>query len=126
MTENGLIAKTQWETAAYGAWSFDAVLRTDASNAGPSEQGQGGVITLRQRGMPFDGDWQADNALGDVNSPDMPWRGFSRAFICRRLALQGLTTEWRGPSGLQVVAGGGTPGVYDGIVPNFRTRRLDR
>ncbi len=36
--------------------------------------------------------------------------------------MQGLSTEWRGPSGLQVVAGGGTPGLYDGIVvPNFRT-----
>src|SRR5215831_3643695 len=24
VTENGLIARTQWETAAYGAWSLDA------------------------------------------------------------------------------------------------------
>jgi SdrD B-like domain len=36
--------------------------------------------------------------------------------------MQGLITEWRGPSGLQVVAGGGVPGLYDGIeVPDFRT-----
>ncbi len=122
VTENGLIAKTQWETAAYGAWSLDAALRTDASNAGPSEQGQGGVITLRQRGMPFDGDWQADNALGDVNSPDIAMARLQPRFYLPTAPLQGLTTEWRGPSGLQVVAGGGTPGVYDGIVvPNFRT-----
>ena len=122
MTENGLIAKTQWETAAYGAWSLDAALRTDASNSGPSEQGQGGVITLRQRGMPFDGDWQADNSLGDVNSPDIAMARLQPRFYLPTAPLQGLTTEWRGPSGLQVVAGGGAPGVYDGIVvPNFRT-----
>ena len=122
VTENGLVAKTQWETAAYGAWSLDAALRTDASNAGPSEQGQGGVITLRQRGMPFDGDWQADNALGDVNSPDIAMARLQPRFYLPTAPLQGLTTEWRGPSGLQVVAGGGTPGVYDGIVvPDFRT-----
>jgi hypothetical protein len=122
VTENGVIAKTQWETAAYGAWSLDAALRTGASNSGSSEQGQGGVITLRQRGMPFDGDWQADNALGDVNSPDISMARLQPRFYLPTAPLQGLTTEWRGPSGLQIVAGGGVPGVYDGIVvPNFRT-----
>ena len=36
--------------------------------------------------------------------------------------MQGLTTEWHGPSDLQIVAGGGVPGIYDGIlVPDFRT-----
>jgi SdrD B-like domain len=122
VTENGVIAKTQWETAAYGAWSLDAALRTDGSNSGLSEQGQGGVITLRQRGMPFDGDWQADNALGDVNSPDIAMARLQPRFYLPTAPLQGLTTEWRGPSGLQIVAGGGVPGVYEGIVvPNFRT-----
>jgi hypothetical protein len=122
VTENGLIARTQWETAAYGAWSLDAALRTDGSNNGPSEQGQGGVITLRQRGMPFDGNWQADNALGDVNSPDIAMARLQPRFYLPTAPLQGLTTEWRGPSGLQIVAGGGVPGVYEGIVvPNFRT-----
>jgi hypothetical protein len=122
VTENGVIAKTQWETAVYGAWSLDAALRTDGSNSGPSEQGQGGVITLRQRGMPFDGNWQADNALGDVNSPDITMARLQPRFYLPTAPLQGLTTEWRGPSGLQIVAGGGVPGVYEGIiVPNFRT-----
>jgi hypothetical protein len=36
--------------------------------------------------------------------------------------MQGLTTEWHGPSDLQLVAGGGVPGIFDGIeVPDFRT-----
>ena len=71
MVEDGIVAKAQWETAQYGAWSLDASARAQSSDAGPSEQGQGGVLTLRQRGMPFDGGWQADNAIGDLNAPDI-------------------------------------------------------
>jgi hypothetical protein len=72
--------------------------------------------------MPFDGDWQADNSLGDVNSPAISLARLQPRFYLPTAPLQGLTTEWRGPSGLQIVAGGGVPGLYDGIVvPNFRT-----
>jgi hypothetical protein len=120
--ENGVIARAQWETVAYGAWSLDASARTGGSNLGPSEQGQGGVVSLRQRGMPFDGGWQADNALGDLNTPDISLARIQPRFYLPTAPIQGLATEWRGPSGLQIVAGGGVPGLYDGIeVPNFRT-----
>jgi len=122
LVENGIVAKAQWDTATYGAWSADAAVRTGGSNLGQTEQGQGGVVALRQRGMPFDGGWMADNALGDVNSPDIGLARAQARFYLPTGAVQGLTTEWRGPSGLQVLAGGGVPGVYDGIeVPNFRT-----
>jgi len=122
VTENGFLAKAQWETAAYGAWSLDASARTGGSEVGPAEQGQGGVVTLRQRGMPFDGNWQADNAIGDLNSPDIGLARIQPRFYLPTAPMQGLTTEWRGPSGVQIVAGGGVPGLYDGIVvPNFRT-----
>ena len=121
-TENGIVAKSQWETASYGAWSLDASGRIGGSDQGQSEQGQGGVVTLRQRGMPFDGGWQADNAIGDLNAPDIDLARFQSRFYLPTGPMQGLTTEWRGPSGLQFVAGGGEPGLYDGIeVPNFRT-----
>jgi hypothetical protein len=120
--ENGIVARSQWETVSYGAWSLDASARTGSSDLGPSEQGQGGVITLRQRGMPFDGGWQADNALGDVNSPDIGLARLQPRFYLPTGPMQGLTTEWYGPDGLQVVAGGGVPGLFDGIeVPDFRT-----
>ncbi len=122
VSENGIVVKSQWETATYGDWSLDASARTGGSESGASEQGQGGVITLRQRGMPFDGDWQADNALGDLNSPDISLARIQPRFYLPTAPMQGLTTEWRGPDGLQLVAGGGVPGLYDGIVvPNFRT-----
>jgi len=82
------------------------------------------VITLRQRGMPFDGNWQADNGLGDLNSPDIAMARLQPRFYLPTAPIQGLSTEWRGPSGLQIVGGGGVPGLYDGIVvPNFRTWR---
>src|ERR1700736_4871066 len=120
--ENGIIARSQWETVDYGAWSLDGSARTGGSGHSPSEQGQAGVVTLRQRGMSFDGGWQADNALGDLNSPDISLARIQPRFYLPTAPIQGLSTEWRGPSGLQIVAGGGVPGLYDGIeVPNFRT-----
>ncbi len=122
VTENGVVFKSQWETATYGAWSLDASARTGGSGPSSSGQSQGGVISMRQRDMPFDGNWQADNALGDVNSPDIGMARIQPRFYLPTAPMQGLSTEWRGPSGLQVVAGGGVPGLYDGIVvPNFRT-----
>ena len=81
VSENGVVVKSQWETASYGDWSLDASARTGGSETGSSEQGQGGVITLRQRGMPFDGDWQADNALGDVEFPRHQPGADSAAFL---------------------------------------------
>lgn len=122
VVEDGVIVKSQWETAAYGAWSFDASARTGGSGLGQTEQGQGATVTLRQRAMPFDGGWEADNGLGDLNSPDIGMARLQPRFYLPTGPMQGATTEWRGPDGLQVVAGGGVPGLYDGIeVPNFRT-----
>ena len=121
-TESGIVAKSQWETAGYGAWSLDASARASGSDPGSADQGQGGVFTLRQRGMPFDGGWQADNGLGDLNSPDISLARLQPRFYLPTAPMQGLTTEWHGPSDVQIVAGGGVPGLYDGIeVPNFRT-----
>src|SRR5580700_7459529 len=120
--EDGLIVRSRWDTAAYGAWSLDASARTGGSGLGPSASGQGGVFTLRQRAMPFDGGWQADNSLGDINSPDISLARLQTRFYLPTTPIQGLSTEWRGPDGLQIVAGGGEPGLYDGIeVPDFRT-----
>jgi SdrD B-like domain len=122
LVENGIVVRSQWETAAYGAWSLDASARTGGSGLGPTEPGQGGTITLRQRGMPFDGDWQTDNALGDINTPDLGLARNQPRFYLPTSPMQGLTTEWRGPDGLQLTAGAGVPGLYEGIiVPDFHT-----
>jgi hypothetical protein len=122
VVENGVVVRSQWETQGYGAWSLDGSARTGGSGLDPSEQGQGGVISLRERGMPFDGGWQADNSLGDINTADIALARFQPRFYLPTSPVQGLGTEWRGPDGLQVVASGGVPGLFDGIeVPDFRT-----
>src|SRR6266851_834523 len=100
VVENGLVVRSQWETVSYGAWSLDASARTGGSGLGPRELGQGGVVTFRQRGMPFDGGWLADNALGDVNTPEVALARFQPRFYLPTGAVQGLSTDWRGPSGL--------------------------
>ncbi|HME38310.1 MAG TPA: hypothetical protein VKG63_05035 [Steroidobacteraceae bacterium] len=121
LDENGFVAKSQWETASYGAWSLDGSARAGGSS-GPTGQGQGGSVVLRERAMPFDGGWQADNAVGDLNTPDIGLARLEPRFILPTSLMQGLTTEWRGPESLQLVAGGGVPGLYNGIVvPDFQT-----
>ena len=120
--ESGFIAKAQWDTMNYGAWSLDASARAGTSNLGPSEQGQGGVLSLHERGLAFDGGWFADTALGDVNSPDIGLARVQTRFFLPTATMQGLTTDWHGPQGLEIVAGGGVPGQYDGIeVPDFKS-----
>jgi hypothetical protein len=121
IVEKGVVLKSQWETMAYGAWSLDGAAHAGGSEPGESRSSQG-VITLRQRAMPFDGGWQADNAIGDLNSPDLALARLQPRFYLPTAPMQGLTTEWRGPHGLQLVGGVGEPGLYDGIaVPGFRT-----
>lgn len=122
VVEDGLIVRSQWDTAAYGAWSFDLSGRTGGSGLGADSQGQGGVIALRQRAMPFDGGWQADTSLGDINSPEIAMARVQTRFYLPSSPMQGMSTEWRGPGDVQIIAGAGAPGVYDGIeVPDFRT-----
>src|SRR6266513_790708 len=121
--ENGVIVDAQWDTASYGAWSADAAVRT----GGSSRRGVGhdygtASFSLHERGMPFDHGWQADNALGDINAPLIGLARVQPRFLLAQGPLEGVETEWRGPSGLQFVAGAGTPGIYDGIkVPTFQT-----
>ncbi|MBS0365555.1 MAG: hypothetical protein JSR67_07020 [Proteobacteria bacterium] len=120
--ENGVVADAQWDTRNWGAWSADGALRLsgDAGIIGPRDSR--GSFVIHQRAMPFDDGWQADNTLGDLNSPLI---GLARAqprFVLPGSGMLGVTTEWRGPSGLQLVAGAGEPGIYSGIkVPTFTT-----
>jgi hypothetical protein len=60
--------------------------------------------------------------VGDLNTPDIGLARLEPRFILPTSLMQGLTTEWRGPDSLQLVAGGGVPGLYNGIVvPDFQT-----
>lgn len=121
--QEGVLMNAQWDTRSWGAWSLDAAGGT------PTPQGFSGVtgsgspsFALVQRGMPFDGNWQADNGVGDLNSPLIGLARLQPRFLLTSSPMLGVTTEWRGPSQLQIVAGGGEPGVFEGLaVPSFQT-----
>jgi SdrD B-like domain len=115
--EDGVIVDAQWDTMSYGAWSADGALRTsDTYDRGTSS------FSLRQHGMPFDDGWQSDNSLGDVYAPLVTVARAQPRFVLGQGPMEGFDTEWRGPSGLQFVAGVGEPGIFDGIrVPAFET-----
>src|SRR6266480_171417 len=121
--ENGAIVDTQWDTAFYGAWSADAAARTGGSSRpGVSHDYRTASFSLHERGMPFDDGWQADDALGDINAPLINLARVQPRFLLAQGPMEGVESEWQGPSALQFVAGAGKPGIYDGIkVPTFQT-----
>jgi hypothetical protein len=118
--EAGVILNTQWDTMSYGGWSLDGALRTAGSSRPGVDNYGSGSFSLHQRGMPFNDGWQADNALGDISAPLTSLARMQPRFFISQGPMEGFETEWRGPSGLQFVAGAGEPGVYNGIkVPVF-------
>ena len=124
VNENGTIADAHWDTMSYGAWSANGALRVGGSDLrinGTTSGGEGS-FSIHQRGMPFDGGWQADNALGDLNAPLINLARQESRFLLYSGPMLGVDTEWRGPSGVQFVASAGEPGIFDGIkVPTFET-----
>ena len=120
--EEGVAVKAQWETTVHGTWTLDGAVHSGRNEPSGNRSGGGGLVALRERGMPFDGGWTADAALGDINTSEISLARAQQRFYLPTAPMQGATTEWRGPSGLEVVAGGGQPGFYDGIaVPGFQT-----
>jgi hypothetical protein len=121
--EDGFIGDAQWDTADYGAWSLSAGLRASGDDQRFAGDGSRNYsFSLHQRSMPFDDGGQADNSLGALNAPLINLERAQPRFILASGSMLGAETEWRGSSGLQIVAGGGEPGVFDGIrVPTFHT-----
>ena len=62
--ETGLQFGGMLDTPNYGAFSVDASLRTSNDD----NIGSGGLFTLWQRGLPMDGGWFGNNALGVFNT----------------------------------------------------------
>jgi hypothetical protein len=120
-SESGLQMNVQWDTRSLGAWSADAGARFH-DDTGKDSSGSFGTIRLSERAMPFDGGWSADGGLGDLSAPNINLARFQTRFFLPTGPLEGGATEWRGPSGWQVIAAAGQPGLYDGIaVPAFQT-----
>ena len=120
--EHGVVLNSSWDTMQYGTWTLDAAGRTGGSRQYTDGHEVGGMFALRQRGMPFDGAWRADNSLGHINTTQVSLARTQLRFYLPTMPIQGMATEWNGPSGWQLSASGGQPGAYGGlVVPNFRT-----
>lgn len=94
------------ETPNHGVLSIDGQLASNPS---------GSTLTLRQRGLPIDGGWFANNEIGVIGSlaPALNQTA-SRVYVPTYL-LQGVSTEWLNPAeGLQLQASSGQPGRLDG------------
>jgi hypothetical protein len=108
--ESGLLLGGQLATENYGTLALEGALRAQG----------GSTATLWQRGLPFDNGWWANNGLGVLNAPSIDVFRNQQRFYLPTWTLGGLSTEWRAPNGVQLVASAGTPGLLTGIrVPEF-------
>lgn len=102
------------ETPNHGTLSLDGSYAPQAGR---------GTLTLRQRGLPWTGGWQANHELGVISTlaPDVSHQP-SRIYVPSAI-LQGLSAEWENPGkGLQLQAVTGQPGRLEGLpTSGFRT-----
>ena len=103
--EDGVSAGAFIDTPAYGTFTFDGVQRTDGR----------GLATLWQRGLPITGGWKVNNGLGVLNTPSIDLTRSQPRFYLPSTPVTGVSSEWRDARGVAFNAGGGEPGVFDGI-----------
>lgn len=113
LNEQGLSVGGFWETADLGTFSLDTtLLHSDRRRA--DDQAWGGTATLWQRGLYLDGGWRGDNGLGVQNSALPALLRDQYRFILPSVPFAGLSTDWRREGGLQLMAGHGRGGLFDG------------
>ena len=105
------------DTPNYGALSLEANLRTSAGRSDSS----GNLFSLHQIGLPMNGGWLVNNAMGATNAPAVDLARSQYRFFVPVILSNGATTEWRNPDhDLQLHASVGQPGLLTGIyVPTF-------
>ena len=103
--EDGIAAGGFVDTPAYGSLSLDGTFRTDGNGSG----------TFWQRALPITGGWRVNNGLGVLNTPAIDLTRAQTRFYLPSTPVTGASSEWRNLNGIALVAGGGEPGVFDGI-----------
>lgn len=103
--EDGIAAGGFVDTPAFGSFTLDGTFRTDGKGSG----------TFWQRALPVTGGWRVNNGLGVLNTPAIDLARTQTRFYLPSTPVAGITSEWRNAHGLLLNAGGGEPGVFDGI-----------
>ncbi len=123
-SQQGLKAHGFLDTMHYGSFSGQLTLQNVAVDDGSANPGPANAssFVLRQIGMPFDGGWRADNAVGMLNLPSIELARTNPRLALPTPAMQGVTTQWQQNQGLQVLAGWGRAGSFTGYpVARFGT-----
>lgn len=114
--ESGLRIGGMLDTPNYGAFTLDASWRTSDSYG----FGSGGLVTLLQRGLPVQGGWSVNNALGVFNTPTTDLSRHQYRFFVPTLPTAGGASDWIRDDGLSIYAAAGQPGLFTGVyVPAF-------
>jgi hypothetical protein len=116
--EHGLRLAGMLDTLNYGAITLDANLRTSDGYAyGPDS---GYTVSLYQIGMPMNGRWLVNNAIGVTSTPAVDLARNQQRFWVPSTLHDGMAVEWRKADALQLHASYGSPGLLNGIhVPTF-------
>jgi hypothetical protein len=119
----GLRATGFIDTLYWGSFSGQIGLQqgrsTQAHGASSSQQTQ---WQIRQQGMPLDGGWLLDNALGQITLPVPELARNSLRLGLPTAGMLGLSSQWRQASGLQINAAIGKTGEFSGFpVASFQT-----
>ena len=111
----GLKASGYMDTLHFGSLSGNLTWQGDAEGSGTPTS-----YILRQVGMPFEGGWRADSALGMTNLPTLDLARKSTRITLTGPAMRGLTSHWLQNGDQGVLVGLGQPGRFEGFpVPNF-------
>lgn len=111
----GLKGSGYLDTQNYGSLSANLIWQTDGSGLGAPTS-----YVLRQIGMPFDGGWRADSALGMTNLPTLELARKSPRITLTGPAMLGLTSHWLQSGQRGVLLGMGRSGRFEGFpVPRF-------
>jgi SdrD B-like domain len=104
--ENGARFSAALDTPQYGALSIDATARARPGSF---------IGSVVQRGLAFDNNWWANNALGVVTTLGIDLARSQYRFFVPTFAALGGTTEWIHDGDVQLQASAGEPGNFDGL-----------
>ncbi len=120
----GLRATGFVDTLFWGSFSGQIGFQQGNSQPvnGVAQSSQQVQWSLRQQGMPLEGGWKLDNALGQISLPVPELARNSLRLGLPTAGMLGLSSQWRQAAGLKINAAIGQSGGYSGFpVARFDT-----